>query len=75
MTFTTPDEDKLPLPSPAYLKLHAACCQVAHLSGAAEYVKKFYRDMEDTQVLAHDGSAAKLLEEALLHASSRIIAS
>lgn len=71
VTFTTPDKDKLPLPSPSYLKLHAACCRIAHLSGAAEYVEKFYRDMEDTQVLAHDGSAAKLLEEALLHASSR----
>ena len=26
---------ELPLPNPSYLALHAACCRVAHMSGAA----------------------------------------
>lgn len=71
VTFTTPDKDKLPLPSPAFLKLHAACCKIARLSGASKYVWKFYTDMKDTHVLAHDGSTARLLEEALLYTPSR----
>lgn len=33
----------LPLPSPRYLEIHAACCRVAHMSGAADY----YRDLDD----------------------------
>lgn len=52
----------LPLPSPAYLELHAACCRVAHLSGAAEYIESIWSDMEDTQVLAADGSSATLIK-------------
>jgi hypothetical protein len=55
----------LPLPDPRYLALHAACARVAHLSGAAEYIETFDRDMETTLVLAKDGSSAKLLAEAL----------
>ena len=47
MTFTTPDPVKLPLPSPSYLELHAACCKVANLSGADEYVETILREMED----------------------------
>ena len=38
VTFTTPDEDKYPLPDPRFLKIHAACCKVAHVSGAADYL-------------------------------------
>jgi len=40
--FTTERQD-LPLPSPRYLEIHAACCRVAHMSGAADY----YRDLDD----------------------------
>ncbi|KAK0495631.1 hypothetical protein EDD18DRAFT_1392449 [Armillaria luteobubalina] len=46
VTFTTPNTNALPLPSPAYLAIHAACCRVAHLSGAAEYVEKALREEE-----------------------------
>jgi hypothetical protein len=34
----TSTEPFLPLPNSHYLRLHAAVCRVAHLSGAAEYL-------------------------------------
>lgn len=39
MTFTSSDPE-LQLPSSTYLGIHAACCRVAHMSGAAEYFNK-----------------------------------
>jgi hypothetical protein len=39
VTFTTPDPVKFPLPSPILLASHAACAQVAQLSGFREGVK------------------------------------
>ena len=65
VTFTTPDRVIFPLPSPTYLSIHAACAKVAHLSGAAECIDKFYRDMEDRKTLSSDGSSASILEEAI----------
>jgi len=55
----------LPLPNPAYLRIHAACCRVAHLSGAGEYMDKILEDLEDTLVLSKDGSSAHILSFAL----------
>ena len=55
----------LPLPNPAYLRIHAACCRVAHLSGAGEYMEKVLEDLEDMRVLPQDGSSAYLLSYAL----------
>lgn len=46
VTFTTPDGDKLPLPSPLYLKLHATACEVGDLSGATEYMRKTHISLE-----------------------------
>lgn len=37
MEFQTPDAYKYPLPNPTYLRIHAACCKVAHMAGAAGY--------------------------------------
>ncbi|TFY55124.1 hypothetical protein EVG20_g9437 [Dentipellis fragilis] len=37
VTFQTPDATRFPLPSRTYLQLHAACCKIAHMAGAAEY--------------------------------------
>jgi hypothetical protein len=51
----------LPAPDPRYLKLHAACAKVAHLSGAGEYIETIFRDMESMRVLAKDGSSAQAL--------------
>ncbi|KAF8521604.1 hypothetical protein BU17DRAFT_45677, partial [Hysterangium stoloniferum] len=41
----------LPLPSPTYLRIHAACARVCHLSGAAEYIDKYERDGEYQSVI------------------------
>lgn len=71
MTFTTEDE-KLPLPSPEYLNIHAACARVAHLSGAGEHIDKVLRDLEHTLVLSKDGASAEALEYALLPLSRQI---
>lgn len=49
------------LPNPTYLRIHAACCRVAHLSGAGEYMDKVLEDLEEMRVLSKDGSSARLL--------------
>ncbi|KAF8810920.1 hypothetical protein BYT27DRAFT_7185242 [Phlegmacium glaucopus] len=72
VTFTTPDEDKLPVPSSEYLAIHAACAKVAHLSGAGEHIDKILREMEDTKVLSKDGASAEILEHALLPLSQAV---
>ena len=38
--FTT-ERRELPLPSPRCLEIHAACCRVEDMSGAADYYRKF----------------------------------
>ncbi|KAJ7710846.1 hypothetical protein B0H17DRAFT_914779, partial [Mycena rosella] len=50
-----------PLPEPRLLVLHAVCVRVAHMSGAAQALDDFDRDVEDTLVLARDGASANLL--------------
>jgi len=64
-TVTFHAQGNLPLPDPRYLALHAACAKVAHLSGAGEYIDTIDRDLDTALVLAHDGSSARLLGEAL----------
>jgi len=66
VTFTTTDP-RLPLPDPRYLRVHAACARVAHLSGAGECIDRVIRDMQYTDVLAPDGSSAEVLDFALMH--------
>ncbi|KAI0353931.1 hypothetical protein OH77DRAFT_563537 [Trametes cingulata] len=56
----------LPLPNPRYLHIHATCCRIAHMSGAAEYLDHILRDMEEARVLAEDGGDAEKLS-VLLH--------
>lgn len=63
----------LPLPNPAYLRIHAACCRVAHLSGAGEYMDKVLEDLEDVRVLSKDGSSAHLLSFALQPYSQEVV--
>jgi len=55
----------LPLPNPIYLKIHASCCRIAHLSGAGEYMDKTLEDLEEMRVLSKDGTSAHLLAFAL----------
>ncbi|KAF8631481.1 hypothetical protein AX17_005084 [Amanita inopinata Kibby_2008] len=72
VTFSSPDLKKLPLPSPEYLKIHAVCARVAHLSGAGEYIDKISREIEYTKVLSKDGASAEALEHALLPLSQQV---
>lgn len=58
---TSSTTTNLELPDPKYLKLHAAVCRVAHMSGAAGYLDLYDRDVEQTGVLARDGSSADVL--------------
>jgi hypothetical protein len=39
-------EKDLTLPNSDYLRIHAACCRVAHLSGAAEQIDRVLEDLE-----------------------------
>lgn len=59
---TLPTNHNIPAPDSRYLRLHAACAKVAHLSGAAEHIENILRDMEATRVLAKDGSSSDLLD-------------
>ncbi|KAF9530675.1 hypothetical protein CPB83DRAFT_762663 [Crepidotus variabilis] len=58
VTFTT--QFGLDLPDPRYLKIHAAVCRVAHISGAAGYLDKQEQELGRRHVLAQDGSSAEL---------------
>ncbi|KAI1786510.1 hypothetical protein LXA43DRAFT_1033466 [Ganoderma leucocontextum] len=55
-----------PLPSPMYLHIRAACCSIAHMPGAAEFLHLAHRDMEKLKGLGEDGASADVLTYALL---------
>ncbi|RDB14788.1 hypothetical protein Hypma_016332 [Hypsizygus marmoreus] len=52
-TVTFAGTDDKPAPSPDYLALHATCCKVAHMLGAAEYLDEIERDFDEVAVEAH----------------------
>jgi hypothetical protein len=64
VTFTSTDPG-LPLPKSEYLRLHAAVCRIAHMSGVAGYLDLEDRESERRGVLAHDGSSANFLTSRL----------
>ena len=45
ITLTSQHPD-LPLPNRTFLAIHAACCRIADLSGAAEYIEETQRQYE-----------------------------
>lgn len=51
----------IPLPSPRYLALHAACAQVIHTCGLGEYIDGIMVEIKDLPVLPEDGSSNALL--------------
>ena len=70
ITFTNhayPGAD-IPLPSKKYLSIHATCCQVAWMSGAAEYLDKVVWEQETMEVLSADGSSADVIANAIFQA-------
>ncbi|KAK0457937.1 uncharacterized protein EV420DRAFT_1683095 [Desarmillaria tabescens] len=73
VTFTTPDDENLPVPSESLLALHAVCAKVANFSGAAEYIDKLDQEVEDLGVLAHDGSSGDVLSSALLKSMNQAV--
>ncbi|KAJ6597188.1 hypothetical protein DFH09DRAFT_904366 [Mycena vulgaris] len=60
------------LPSRSLLAIRAACSRVAHMSGAAEQIDQILRDLEDTAVMASDGSTADLLMSMMLQTSNMV---
>jgi len=64
------EKPELPLPDPVLLALHATCCKVAHLSGASEHIDQNYRDADEINVLAEDGTSGDVLSYALLSLSN-----
>lgn len=70
VTFSTPDAEHLPVPSPDLLAFHATCCKVAHLSGASEYIDKVWADANEAGVLAADGSSGDILRYLLASLST-----
>ncbi|CAE6411930.1 unnamed protein product [Rhizoctonia solani] len=60
--FTTPDAERLPLPDPRFLAIHAACAKVLHASGMGKHIDRVLRDYEETPVLATDGTSNTLFE-------------
>lgn len=54
-------EDKtIPPPNPRLLAVHAACAQIAQMSGAAEYINEFFRDDDEISVMTQPGAAHEL---------------
>lgn len=65
MTFTTPDEKEYPVPKREYLELHAMCVEVAHLSGAFEYLESTVWSLDESPV-----STPEIFESELSDGSS-----
>ncbi|KAJ3552747.1 hypothetical protein NP233_g12806 [Leucocoprinus birnbaumii] len=66
VTFSTRDPEHLLVPSHKLLTLHATCCKVAHTSGTTEYIDKVYDDVDETGVLAFDGTSGGIHSYELL---------
>jgi hypothetical protein len=59
--FMTSDPKEMPVPNPVYLRLHAACAKIAHMSGMGELLEHWENELDKTGVLAADGSSMALL--------------
>lgn len=53
--------DLIPLPSPRYLALHAACAQVVHACGVGAFIDRMITDVKELDVLPEDGCSDALL--------------
>ncbi|TFY81523.1 hypothetical protein EWM64_g2485 [Hericium alpestre] len=50
----------IPAPDPDIIALHAACARIAHMSGAAEYLRELYRDVDNIAVMTEPNAAYEL---------------
>ena len=55
-----PKYSDIPAPDSRFLLLHASVARVVHASGRAESIDQFWRELEDGQGLAADGSTDTL---------------
>ena len=51
-----PMHSDIPAPNSRFLLLHASVARVVHASGCAESIERFWRELEDGEGLAADGS-------------------
>lgn len=58
-------KEGIPPPAPSLIAIRTACARVAHISGAAEQRDVSFRDDEEIEVLASDGSDADFLSSRL----------
>jgi len=61
------------LPSQRLLSLHRACAFVMHLSGAAEYVNRILRDMDEGQVKSDGTTDIATLVKLRLYSTGRSV--
>ncbi|RPD53568.1 hypothetical protein L226DRAFT_613839 [Lentinus tigrinus ALCF2SS1-7] len=54
------DAKVIPAPDPKIIALHAACAKIAHMSGAAEYLRELYRDTDAIAVMTEPNAASEL---------------
>ncbi|KAF8119154.1 hypothetical protein EV363DRAFT_1203204, partial [Boletus edulis] len=47
-------------PDPRIIALHAACAQIAHMSGAAGWLQEFLRDSDEISVMTAPNAASEL---------------
>ncbi|TFY73797.1 hypothetical protein EWM64_g10214 [Hericium alpestre] len=50
----------IPAPHPELIGLHAACAEIAHRSGAAEYLEEFFRGIDSISVMTEPDAAYEL---------------
>uniref|UniRef100_A0A0W0GCH1 HNH nuclease domain-containing protein n=3 Tax=Moniliophthora roreri TaxID=221103 RepID=A0A0W0GCH1_MONRR len=62
-----------PLPDPQILAIHATCARVAQMSGAAKYMDEYDQELDNSTVLAADGSSAAFFNQLLLSASLQAV--
>lgn len=55
----------MPVPESSFLRFHAACAKIAHMSGIGELMDQWDSEIDDLDVLASDGSSVTLLASRL----------
>ena len=54
------DGQVIPAPAPEIIALHAACAKIAHMSGAVDLLREFYRDTDAIAVMTHPNATHEL---------------
>ena len=62
---TLPNGETIEPPSPQLLALHAACTQIAQMSGAAGILEETFQDTDDIPLMTAADNSATVLSHAL----------